>query len=169
MDKKILNMITLVAFILLGINATFANTDTDGFEVQSLNVDNTLEEKNSTAINMTNKKFPIKEEEEKKEENNIIVPTQNYYQPYPPYGYNTNYVQYKKIIGPYYTTGINRGYGYNYKGFGYNYTGHGYNYGYSVQNNNPIYITPPPPPPHMPPPMHRTPCGHNHHMPNYKP
>ena len=175
MDKKIIIIITLVAFVLYGANATFANIDEDGFYVQSLTVDNTLEQENGTSINMSNKKFPKFVEETKQTENLYVLTPENVPQPYNPYAYNTNYVQYKKVIGPFYTTGFPIRQGYNYKGFGYNYTGHGYNYGYSVHNNKPIYVSqprplPPPPPHNIRPPMHsQQNIGGHHHPQNHKP
>ena len=169
MDKKILNIITLVAFVLCGTNAAFA-LDEDGFEVQSLSVDNSIEQENTSTINMTKKKFPKQEEKQKEPENSYVLTPENVYPQYNPYAYNTNYIQYKKVIGPYYTTGFNRGFGFNYKGYGYNYKGHGYNYGYSTLNNNPIYVTtPPPPPPTIHPTMHKhSPHHHNHHKPHHQ-
>ena len=163
MDKKIFKIITIVAFVLTGTNASFA-VDEDGFHVQSLTVDNTIEQDNTTSINMSSEKLPKHIEVKKEPENTYILTPENVYPQYNPYAYNTNYVQYKKVIGPYYTTGINRGFGFNYKGFGYNYTGHGYNYGYSVHNNHPIYVAPPPPPP---PPMHRPGHGGHPHRPHH--
>lgn len=169
MNKKNIIFLVLVAFILTGVNATFANDD--GFSVQSLNVDNNIEQDNTSSMNFSRKKFPKQDvKSETKEETNILTPEQIYIQQNP-YTYNTNYIEYKKVIGPYYSTGINRGFGYNYKGFGYNYKGHGYNYGYSTSNRHPIFVSPPPPPPkppHMPaaPPATNKPnAGGPHPMP----
>lgn len=164
MDKNFLKIITIVAFVLYGTNASFATSiDEDGFQIQSLSVDNTIKQDNTTSINMSSKKFPKPIEEKKEMENTYTLTPEDVYPQYNPYAYNTNYVQYKKVIGPYYTTGINRGFGFNYKGFGYNYTGHGYNYGYSIHNNRPIYVTQPPPPR---PPVHRPPMNGHGGQPN---
>ena len=168
MDKKFLNIITLVAFVLCGTNATFA-IDEDGFSVQSLNIDNSIVQDNTSSINMTQKKFQKQQDEPKESENSYVLTPENVYPQYNPYTYNTNYIQYKKVIGPYYTTGLNRGFGFNYKGYGYNYKGHGYNYGYSTLNNNPIYVTTPRPHPTVHPPMHRPSHHHHlHHVPHYQ-
>ncbi len=166
MDKKIIIIMTIVAFVLNGANASFA-VDEDGFHVQSLSVDNTKKQDNTTSINMSNKKFPKTIEEKKEPENTHILTPENTYPPNIPYGYNTNYIQYRKVIGPYYPTGFNRGFGFNYKGHGFNYKGHGYNYGYSPHNKRPIYVSPPPQPPsHHPmrPPSYGSHHhGHHHH------
>lgn len=158
MNRKNIIILVLVAFILTGVNATFANDD--GFSVQSLNVDNNIEQDNTSSMNFSSKKFPKKDvKTETKEETNILTPEQIYIQP-TPYGYNTNYIEYKKVIRPYYSTGINRGFGYNYKGFGYN-------YGYSTSNKHPIFVSPPPPPmqpPHMPPPNNKPNMNGHHPM-----
>ena len=169
MDKKFLKIITIVAFVLCVANATFATTDDDGFYVQSLNVDNAIEEDYISTVNMKKEKLPLEEQEDIK---NIIVPQQVYVQPIQ-YAYPQNYVQYKKVIGPYYSTGFYGGNNFNYKGFGYNYNGHGYNYGYSVTNKRPIFVSPPPPPPHLRPPMHNHFGGgtrpiHHHHHPHHR-
>ena len=69
MDKNIFKILTLVAFVLYGTNASFATTvDEDGFQIQSLSVDNTIEQDNTTSINMSSKKFPkpIKEKGRKR-------------------------------------------------------------------------------------------------------
>ena len=165
MDKKFINIITLVAFVFLGTNATFANTDDDGFYVQSLNVDNAIEEDSTSTIIMKKEKLPQEKQDDIK---NIVVPQQVYVQPLQ-YAYPQNYVQYKKIIGPYYSTGFYGGNNFKYKGFGYNYSGHGYNYGYSVTNKRPIFVSPPPPPPQMRPPMHNHSGGGSNHMHNHHP
>ena len=163
MDKNFLYIITVVAFVLLGANATFASTDDDGFQIQSLNVDNTIEDNNSSIINMKTEKFP----QEQKTEANMHQPPQVYVQPIQ-YVYPQNYVQYRKVIGPYYSTGFYGGNNFNYKGFGYNYNGHGYNYGYSVTNKRPIFVSPPPPPPqNIRPPMHNHFNGTENHIHNH--
>ena len=164
MDKNFLYIITIVAFVLLGVNATFANTDDNGFYVQSLNINNDIEEDDTSSINMKTEKFP----QEQKPEVNLPQPQQVYVQPIQ-YTYPQNYVQYRKVIGPYYTTGIYGRNNYNYKGFGYNYKGHGYNYGYSVMNKRPIFVTHPPPPPNIKPPIHNHFGGTGNHIHNNHP
>ena len=166
MDKKILNIITLVAFVLCGANATFANINEDGFHVQTLSIDNSNKPDNTTSINMTNSKFPTLKEETK-EENNYTLTPEYVYPQNNPYAYNNNYVQYRKVIGPYYTNGINNGFGFNYKGFGYNYSGHGYSYTNPIHNKRPIYVTPPTPLPQMKPHHGANHPHHNHHMRRY--
>lgn len=171
MNKKFYNILVLVAFILIGANATFASNN--GFQVQSLSIDNNIKQDNTTSMNLSNEEFPqqtIQQPVQTGEKSYVLTPEQVYVQP-SPYTYNPNYIQYR--IGPYYTTGI--GTGFNYKGFGYNYTGFGYNYGYSTSNKHPIYVTPPQPispqpkPPKPPAKPDRPPQGggnpppHNNH------
>lgn len=153
MNKKNIIFLVLVAFILTGVNAAFANNN--GFQVQSLTVDNNIKQDNSTSMNFSNEEFPqeeIQQPVQTQNNNYVLTPNQVYVQPNP-YAYNPNYIEYR--FGPYYRSGI--GTGFNYKGFGYNYTGFGYNYGYSTSNKHPIYVTPPQPIPPPKPPEPRPP------------
>lgn len=146
MNKKNIIFLVLVAFILTGTNATFASNN--GFQVQSLTIDNNIKQDNTTSMNLISEDFPQQPVQQPVQESNYtLTPAQVYVQPNT-YTYNPNYIQYK--IGPYYTTGI--GTGFNYKGFGYNYKGFGYDYGYSTSNKHPIYVTPPQPIPPKPQP-----------------